>query len=194
MPFFIPIGLAISAAASAAAAAPIATLAIAAGVTGGVMSAMSAQQAGKDAQTMADYNAKVEQQKAKQLEAKAAFDQQRQAEDAARGMGELEVGIGKSGAVGTVGSPLLIAAKQASEYELDNLLIGYEGKIGADAARSQAALDTMEGDIALRRGRNQAIGSYIGAGGSLLGGFASMSGPAGKISPNQGLPRQNIYA
>lgn len=178
MPFFIPIAIAAASAASAAAAAAAPVLAIGASVAGGVMSGMAAQQAGKDAKTMADYNAKVEQQKAKQLEAKAAFDQQRQAEASARGMGELEAGIGKSGAVGTVGSPLLIAAKQASEYELDNLLIGYEGKIGADAARSQASLDTMSGDIALRRGRNQAMGSYIGAGSSLLSGFTQQKGTA----------------
>jgi hypothetical protein len=86
----------------------------------------------------------------------------------------MQAGMGEAGAVTTVGTPLLIQAKQASELELKNLMIGYEGATEAARARSEAAGYKMEGKIARRKGRAGMIGGFLGAGGTLLTGFSGM--------------------
>ena len=136
-----------------------------------VAGGLAARQEGKDAEALADYNASVMEAEAKQEEAKAKFDSIRQAEEAERIQGSLTAGLGMSGVDVSVGSPLLLQAKQASELELDNLMIGYEGQLAASRARSQATGYKMEGDFAKQRGKNKMIGSFMGAGGTLLKGF-----------------------
>ena len=79
--------------------------------------------------------------------------------------------MGVAGAVPTAGAPLMLQAKQASESELENLMIGYTGRERAMAARTQAQLDIMGGKLARQRGRAEATGRYIGAGTTLLTGF-----------------------
>lgn len=138
---------------------------------GAVISGIAAGQQGKAAQAMMDYQAKVQEREAKAIEQRTRFAQRRQAEEAARRMGRMAAGLGVSGAVPTVGAPLLIQAKQASEYELENLMIGYEGQTAAQRARSQAELDRLQGRIYRRKGRMKATAGYIGAGTTLLTGF-----------------------
>jgi len=136
-------------------------------------SGASANAEGKSAQSVANYNASVEEQKAKNIEAKAEYDSKRHAESAAREMSSLTAGLGSSGAVMSEGSPLLIASKQSSELELENLMIGYNANTEATAARNQATLDRTQGKLYRQQGRNKATASYIGAGGSLLTGFGT---------------------
>ena len=144
---------------------------IAGSIYGGVSQAQAAKQQGQSQKAMMEYNARVEEQKARQIEAKTAYDQKRQAQAAQRRMSTLTANIGASGAVGTVGSPLLVAAKQQSELDLENLMIGYEGQIGAQEHRSQAGMDVMQGNLYSQAGRNRATGAYMGAGTSILGGL-----------------------
>jgi len=143
-------------------------------VAGGIQQGRDAETEAKNAQATANYNAQIQEQEAKAIEAKTAFEQSRQAEEGARIESSLLANIGASGAVPSIGTPLLIQAKQASELELENLMIGYEGQIGAARARSQAALDRLQGRIYRQRGRNIARGRYMGAGATLLKGFGSM--------------------
>ena len=166
------------------------------GATGGVMSAQAASAQGKSEQAMSEYNAKVQKMQAKQIEVKAEYDQQMQHEEAKRRMSSLRVGVGASGAVSTEGSPLLIEAKQASELELENLMIGYEGRIGNQAALNQAEMDIMQGKLSRQKGRNLATAGYTGAGRTLLTGLGTMGylkqNPNNmfgtKIMKNQGIP------
>jgi hypothetical protein len=128
---------------------------------------------------IAEYNAQVAEQEAKQVEARSAFESMRQAEAAARIQGLLVANLGITGAVMTEGAPLLLRARQEVELELENILIGYEGRTGASRARSQAALYGMEAGAATQRGRAARTASYIGAGSTLLMGFSQFGGGGG---------------
>ena len=151
----------------------LAGLAIASAVTGGVMQAQAASVEGKSAQNIANYNAQVAEQEAKAVEQRTALEQRREAQAAARRQSTLEARLGASGAVTTAGAPLLLQAKQASESELENLLIGYEGATQAARLRSQAVGIRAGGKLARQRGRAKATGALIGAGTSVITGFAA---------------------
>jgi len=190
MPFLIP--LAVGAAATAGGAAATTGLigaggaitgaglltggGLAASIYGGVSSGMAAKQQGKDARAMSEYNARVEENKAKQLTAKSIYDQQRQADLANRKKSSMLASIGGSGVDPSIGSPLLVQAKQAAEFDLENLMIGYEGQTDAGAARNQATLDKLQGSISESQGRSTAKARYIGTGSSLLTGLGTIYG------------------
>jgi len=129
----------------------------------------------KSQQVVAEYNARVAEQQAKATEQASLFESRRQAEEAERYQSSLRAGIGASGVVPTEGSPLLIEAQQAAESELENLMIGYEGQIGAGRARSQASLDRLQGSIYGQRAATASRSAMFGAGTSLLSGFANMA-------------------
>lgn len=146
---------------------------------GQVYSGISAQQEGAAENKMAKYNAALEKQKAKQIEKVTAIKQQRQAEAASRLASSQEAGIGASGVVSTQGSPLLIEAKQASQSELENLDIGYEGQIESQQALSQAEMDLMQGRMAKARGKSAMFGSMLSAAGTTMAGFSKYGGSSG---------------
>jgi len=155
--------------------APAALMLVGTGLAAGgqIYSGMAASAEGKSAENLAEYNAALQEREAKQIEARTALQQRRQAEESERRMGTLRAGLGAGGAVTTAGSPLMIQAKQASEFELENLLIGYTGREEATAARSGAALSRMEGRIARQRGKAGKMAGYTGAGSTLLTGFGA---------------------
>jgi hypothetical protein len=161
--------------------APVAIMAVSAAMSayGQYQQGQAAAAEGEAAQGMAEYNAKLQEREAQQIEAKTAYDQRREAAAADRRMSSLRAGFGASGIVSTEGTPLLIQATQAAESEMDNLMIGYEGQQQAQASRSGASLSRLEGDIARQKGRNQRTGSFIGAGSTLLSGFGSMGSSGG---------------
>jgi len=136
-----------------------------------IIEGQAASVEGKSQQNIANYNAQVQEREAKAIEQRTAVEQRRQAEEAARRQSTLEAGLGASGAVTTAGAPLMLQAKQASESELENLMIGYTGREEATAARTQGQLDIMQGKLAKQRGKAEAKGQYIGAGTTLLSGF-----------------------
>ena len=135
----------------------------------------AAEAEGKSAQRMQEYNAQVSEMEAKAARQKARFDQQRQAEAGER---TKSAQIAKLGAAGGLGSPVAgdLAAEQAAELELENLMIGYEGDITAKRLEQQAELDRMQGKIYMKKGKNLKTASYAKAGGSLLQGFGSAGG------------------
>jgi len=75
------------------------------------------------------------------------------------------------GAAGGIGSPVAadLAAEQASELELENLLIGFEGEAAARRAETQAKLDKMSGQFARLRGKNEASAANVAFGLDLTG-------------------------
>lgn len=151
----------------------LALAAIAGQVFGQIQAGRAASAEGKSRQNIAEYNAQIQEREAKAIEQRTALEQRRQAEAGARRLSTLEAGIGAAGAVTTAGAPLMLQAKQASEDELKNLMIGYTGREQAVAARTQAKLDIMGGKLARQRGKAEARGRYIGAGTTLLSGFAT---------------------
>lgn len=147
----------------------------------------------KSAQNIANYQADVAEQEAKALRAKAAFEQRRQAERAERIKGSL---LAKIAGAGGLGSPVAadLAAEQAAELELENLLIGYEGEVGAKRAESQAELDRLQGKLYRQKGKAAARQANIQFGmqlGSFLTGFGG--GGTGKTM-QVGTPSPSIYS
>ena len=151
-------------------------------VGGTVISAAGAIQQGrvaeaqaKSAQNIANYNALVQEREVEALRQKAGFEQKRQAKRAARVKSALTAALG---AVGGLGSPVAadLAAEQAAELELENLLIGFGGEVGAGRAETQAELDRLQGKLSRQRGKAARKASYFRAGGTLLTGFGTAFG------------------
>jgi hypothetical protein len=140
---------------------------------GSIQGGMAAEAEGKSQQNMANYNAALQEREAKSIEARTALQQKQQAEAADRAQSTMRAGLGASGAVTTAGSPLLIQAEQASQAEMENLMIGYQGSEEALAARSQGKLDIMSGKIARQKGSAAKTAGFMNAGSTLLTGFGS---------------------
>lgn len=123
-------------------------------------------------QNLAEYNARVQEREAEALRMKAKFATQRQAERGARIKSRMTA---KIAAAGGLGSPVAIdlAAEQAAELELENLLIGFVGETEAQRAETQAEIDRLSGRMARRRGISAETAGRIGAGTSLLTGFGA---------------------
>jgi hypothetical protein len=140
---------------------------------GAIQQGRVAEAQGRSAQTIASYNALVQEREARAIEQKAKFDQMRQAEAAARVKSQLRAKMAGTGTLPDVGTNLLFQGEQAAELELENFLIGYEGEIGAGRARSQAEIDRLQGKIYRQKGKAGRRASYINAGSTLLTGFGS---------------------
>jgi hypothetical protein len=142
-----------------------------------------------DQQAIADYNARVAQLEARSIESATIFKQQRQAQLASRRQSSFLATAGTSGVVPSEGAPVRAMQAQAAEDELDMLLMGYEGRVAASRARSQAAMDTMQGQVYGRQAglygqqasligqqaQNVGRASRIAAGTTLLQGFGSLA-------------------
>jgi len=133
---------------------------------GGLYSGLSSYYEGKNANRLGKYNQAVKEQEAKAIEAKTGFDLMRAADESAQIQSTMEANIGQSGAVSSLGSPLLAQAIQFAESELRNLMIGYEGSVSAQRTRQEGLGYKMEGRMARQRGRQALLGSFIGAAGT----------------------------
>ncbi len=141
---------------------------------GSVLSGFFGASHKKNEAAVAKYDAAVMFQRAKAIRQKIKFQQVRQAEEGARIQGEIEAGIGGSGVVSTEGAPLLSLALQKTESDLQNYLIGYEGRQEAKEAESQAMNFLLKAKQAKIGARQSLIGGFLGAGASALQGWANM--------------------
>ncbi len=161
-----------------AAVAPYATTAMVAGIgltaAGQIQAGRAAAAQAESARALANYNAAVQEREVTAIEQRTALEQRRQAGEAARAMSRLRAGMGVAGVVPTAGTPLQIQARQASEFEIENLMIGYRGITEAARARSAAEIERMGGRLAIQRGRARERAAYVGAGATLLTGFGAM--------------------
>ena len=136
---------------------------------------------GRSAQNIANYNAAVAEQQATAERQRAAFGQRRQAK---RGAEIKSAQIAALGAAGGLGSPVAgdLAAEQAAELELENLLIGFEGETKAKQLESQATLDILQGKLSRQKGKSAARRANIDFGMQIasvvfLSGFKSKTAP-----------------
>lgn len=141
------------------------------GALGMMQQGQAAAAQARGQQAVAEYNAKVQEQHARAIELQTQYKQNRLAEQASRQESSLLAAAGASGTVPSVGSPLMIQAKQAAQSELDNLMTGYTGNIAASQARSQGTIDSLQAGIYGQQARNYGTAGMIGAGTSLLTGF-----------------------
>ncbi len=122
--------------------------------------AKAARTEGKSAQNIANFNAAVATQEAAAERQKAKFASERQAKRAAEIKSALTAKIAKAGGLG---SPVAadLAAAQAKELKLENILIGFEGEVAARRAETQAELDILKGKLAKQRGKSKARAANI---------------------------------
>lgn len=173
MGFITPIIAAMSSAASAA--APLLTAGgIGLKALGQVRAGQAADVEAQAAADQAEFNAKVQEQEAKAQRQKAEFEQRRQHRRAKRAEGTLIARLGLGGGLESQAGEAILA-EQASESELENLMLGYEGEVLATRAESQAALDRTQAGISRKRGKTLARAGRIGAGATLLTGFGRTS-------------------
>lgn len=140
---------------------------------GQIFAGQTAYEEGKAQAKIAEYNAQVQDREAQAIEQRTQIQQRREAQAAERQMGSLRAKLGASGAVTTAGTPLLLQTTQASESELQNLMIGFEGATEASRARGVASQYRMEGQMAKARGKSARTAGYLGAGTTLLTGFGN---------------------
>lgn len=140
------------------------------GVAGAIQEGRAAEAESKSAQNLAEFNARVQEREATAIKQKSVFESKRAATAAAERRSAQKASIATAGGLG---SPVAtdLAAEQAAEDELEQLLISFEGQTGVGRARSQAAIDRAGGRIAKRRGESLKTASRIKAGTSLLTGF-----------------------
>lgn len=124
---------------------------------------------------MAEFNAKVQEREAQAREQHAIFKQKQQFRESEQLRSRQQAAMSASGIDPGAGTPLKIAEIQAEQSELDNLLIGYEGQVGAQRARSQAAIDRLQAGIHKTRASNASSAAMLGAGTSLLTGFGRIA-------------------
>jgi hypothetical protein len=129
--------------------------------------------AANEAQALA--NAKIAEADAKAMEQKTDFEQMKQLREGEAVMGSLRVNMGASGGRTDVGTNFLIQMQQADESELDNFLIGLEGRTQVSKYRSEAAQQKIQAKYYAKAGKNARIGGLLGAGSAILGGAGMMS-------------------
>lgn len=145
--------------------------AIGLGVAGQTQQGRAVRADAQSQQNIANFNAQVQKREAAAKRQAAKFASKRQAEETARRKGSLEARLA---AAGGLGSPVAadLVAELASEQDLENLIIGFEGEVAATRAESQAELDIVSGKAAKQRGRAKRTGAFVKAGTTLLKGFS----------------------
>jgi hypothetical protein len=145
--------------------------------------------AAKSAQNIADFNAKVAEANATAERQKTNFEQIQQAKEAERIKGALAASLGAAGGTGTAVG-LDLTSEQASELELENLLIGFEGETRAGQLENQAINDRLQGQLARQKSKSAARSANVGFGlqvASLgfLSGFGRGGGAAAATTPSR---------
>lgn len=133
-----------------------------------VVGAVGAVQSGQAQAKAAEYNAQVAENNAQAQQQAAAYEESRLRERQRRELGYARAAAGGTG-VSMEGSPLDLMAQNAQNAEMDALAVRYQGLLGANASRSQAAGDRLQGEIAQQSG-------YMKAGTSLLTAATSIGG------------------
>ena len=144
------------------------------GVAGALQSAKSKSNDAKNQAAMQDYNARVAEQDAAATEEQTTFAQLRQRRTAARIMGGLRAKLGASGALMDEGAPAALTADQAFELEMENTLMGQQGRTEAAKYRSEAAGYRMGAQFARKSASNALTAGWLNAGRRVIGGLGGM--------------------
>lgn len=154
----------------------LAVAGLAAGGLGSISSAVAQQQQGAAARDVANWNATALNQRADMVMNETRARQDIQKRENARKQGATIAAYGAAG-VDMQGTPLDVAADQATEGELQTALIGYGGQTRAMDMRQQALLMRAQGEAQASAG-NIAAGSTLltGAGRLAQGGYNLFGG------------------
>lgn len=120
------------------------------------------------------YNAQMADMDARAAQQKVNFEQLRQLMESEQIMGTMRVQQAASGARTDVGTPLLIRAQQWAELELDNFLIGLEGRTQKTRYEQEAAFQRIQARYYSQAAKSAKKAGKLGAASTILGGFATM--------------------
>ncbi|MHC4800178.1 MAG: hypothetical protein ACYTF1_26355 [Planctomycetota bacterium] len=123
------------------------------------------------------YNAQIAEMDAKATRRKLEFEQLRQRREAELKMGALRAKQGAMGARTDVGAPLAIRAQQWAELELENFIIGLEGRTQESKFKSEAAMRRMQAKYYGKAAKRSILTGILGAGAAVGQGY--MAGVSG---------------
>ncbi len=136
-----------------------------------ILAGQAAQAEAESQEAVTEFNARLARDKARQIARVTEFKQERQSLEAQRTASSLQARLGAAGGLGE-GTSLLIEAEQEKESRLENLIIGFEGRIAEEQSLSQAGILTEQARLLKKRGKNVALAGGVTAGTTLLTGFA----------------------
>ncbi len=142
------------------------------------LSAYGSYQSGQAQKGMANYNAKLAENEAIAKEQQSHFESLQMAKERDRALASQRAALGSSGAMVSEGTPLLLMAEQAGNFELDSLMQQRNRALEASALRSQATLDRFAGKQAAYAGTMGAFTTVLSGVGS-IGMNAAMYSKAG---------------
>lgn len=154
--------------------AALAAIGIGAQAGGNVLSGFYKRKQLKNEAAIAQYNSFIMRNQAEAIRMRTKFQQERTAEESSRIEGELRASIGGAGIVSTQGAPLLALALQKSESDLQNYLIGYEGRLEEQQALNKALEFGMQRTMLKIGARQAAVGGFLGAGGTAMTGWSQI--------------------
>jgi len=157
-------------------------LGLAAAGTG--LEAFGQYQAGRQQQAMADYNARLLDQRAAATEQAMRIETEMGHEQARRMKAQQRAAYSASGAEITSGTPLLVMAEQSAIMERDILQQRRNRMIEAQQLRSEAAMTQYGGQMQKRAGTLGAFSTILGGAGKI--GLASMGGGGGGAGASGG--------
>ncbi len=152
-------------------------------VVGQISQGIAAKKAGQAQAAIAEHNAKLKERQAEAAREQAREEADRFKERGERLQGKQKVALAKGGVLAETGTPALVLEETAQNLEDDRLAILREGFLRGSFAESEAEGLRAQGRAAITRGKNAQIGSFLGAGGTLLtglgaAGYAAYSLPA----------------
>lgn len=142
------------------------------GAVGSVTQGIAAQKAANYNAKIAEMNAELSQRQAKDAIERGQKEEQRKRMEVAQIRGQQKVAMAANGVDLGYGSPLDIAIDTAVMGELDALTIRSNANREAYDFEVQAVNQRAGANLARMEGKSQAMGSYLGAAGTVLGGAA----------------------
>lgn len=147
------------------------------GGVGSIISGVAAMQAASYQKKIADMNAQIAQDNARRSIERTQIEAQDNDAEARALLGAQEAAQGSSGLV--LGGRSQVMTRKAARVlgRRDSLNIKQAGEVESYNYKVQAANQTASGNLAMMEGRSNMLGSFLGAAGSLIGGFSSVRNP-----------------
>lgn len=142
---------------------------------GQIQEGMAAKAQGESEAAIAEYNAQLSEQRAKEAEKAAAYEAAMHEKKGERLQARQVAGYAKAG-VEFRGAPLAVLEETERELTMDKMMILREGTISAAQAKSQAQISRMRGEAAKKRGKYAYRGALLSAGGTMMTGLSEMGG------------------
>lgn len=142
----------------------------------GVMGGVAANAQGQAAEKAAGYEADQLEESARITSRQNAAKEAELRREQARRAGRNRAAVAESGQ-GPGGTALELFKLSAIDAERDALAMRYTGQLESLGFRREASASRYRGKLAAAKGRNEMIGSFIGAGATMLGGVGGYMGP-----------------